>query len=205
MIQSLKSRLDRHFVACSAAAAAAAIGAVQTADASIVYSGAVNLPIAATTNGLYLNVVTGLINEPGNTGGSTVAGWDINLWGSGSLNFFNPGAPAGGVYSTVGGVVAVYTGGELINAGNTWGTSNTAWNPTGTGFIGFRFQNEANGNQVHYGWAQIVNNGTADRRLVDFAYEDVAGVEIAVGAVPAPGSLALLALGGMGLLGRRRK
>lgn len=99
----------------------------------------------------------------------------------------------------------MYTGGELINASNTWGTTNTNWNPTGTGFVGFRFQNEANGNQVHYGWAQIINNGTSDRRLVDFAYEDVAGVEIAVGAVPAPGSLALLALGGMGLLGRRRK
>lgn len=210
MLNALKSRLDRHFVACSAVAAAATVGGVaqQNAEAAIVYSGVVNLPIAATTNGLYLNVVNGAINEPGNTAGTSVPGWDINPWGSTSLNFFNPTAPAGGVYATVGGLVARFAGGEAIGPASTWGTTNTNWNPAGptiTGYIGFRFQNEANGNQIHYGWAQIINDGLSTRKLVAYAYDNVAGTAINAGAIPTPGSLALLALGAAGLVGRRRK
>lgn len=207
MMQALKARLDGHFVACSAVAAVAAVGGVaNTAEAGIVYSGVVNLPIAATTNGLYLNVVTGAINEPGNTGGASVPGWDINPWGSTTLNFFNPAAPAGGVYAATAGVVNKYVGGEIVGPANTWGTTNTNWNPAPqSGFIGFRFQNEANGNQIHYGWAQIVTTSTTSRTLVAYAYEDVAGGTITVGAVPTPGSLALLAVGAAGLVGRRRR
>ena len=64
-MSNLVKRLDAHFIACAAAAGAAVVGTAQKADAGIVWSGAVKLPIALTTNGLYLNVVTGQINEPG--------------------------------------------------------------------------------------------------------------------------------------------
>ncbi len=203
---NLKTRLDGHFVACSAVAAAAAMGGMaQNSEAAIVYSGVVNLTIPASTNGLYINVVNGMINEPGNTGGATVPGWDLNLWGSSSLSFFNPSTPSGGVYYTGGGTtVSVLAGGETIDGSGTWGSSNTQWNPTATGIVGFRFQNELT-SQVHYGWGRIVNNGSSDRQLVEYAYEDAAGVGIVAGAIPTPGSAALLAVGAAGLVGRRRR
>ncbi len=214
MLQSIKSRLDKHFVACSAVAAAAAVVGVhqQSADAAIIHSGVVNIPIAATTNGLYLNMVTGAINEPGNTGGATVPGWDINPWSSTGFGLFNPAAPAGGVYvSSAPFNAANMVPGALISAANTFSsntssnTSQWALNSSNT-LIGVRFQNEANANQVHYGWFRVAFGATVTQRtLVEYAYEDVAGAGINAGAVPAPGSLALLALGGLGLAGRRRK
>src|ERR1044071_173062 len=78
------SQLDQHFGKCAVLAAAGVGGgmmaAPQAADASIVYSGTVSIPTPTTTNGLYINIVTGQINEPGNTGGSTVPGWDLNIY-----------------------------------------------------------------------------------------------------------------------------
>ncbi|MBX3378042.1 MAG: PEP-CTERM sorting domain-containing protein [Phycisphaeraceae bacterium] len=220
-MSKLAKKLDAHFVAVAAAAGAAAMGAAQKADAAIVYSGVVNIPIASSTNGLYLNVVTGVINEPGNTTGATVPGWDINPWSSTALNFFNPAAPAGGVYvqRVGGGGTANLPVGEIIGAapsgGRLYGASTAA--TTGNdpfvlnsadNIVGFRFQNEANGNATHYGWFRVSLSTTLSaqpRLLVEYAYEDVAGADIAAGAIPAPGSLALLALGAVGVAGRRRK
>ncbi|MBL9030084.1 MAG: PEP-CTERM sorting domain-containing protein [Phycisphaerae bacterium] len=216
MGQSFKNRLEKHFVACSAAAAAATIGAVQTADAGIVYSGVVNLNIASTTNGLYLNVVTGAINEPGNTAGGTVPGWDVNPWSSSALNYFSPTAPAGGVYVGNGaGNTANLVPGTLIGAASTYGsgTASTAGAlphvlNSSDNIVGFRFQHEGNSNATHYGWMRISLSGTFSaqpRAVVEYAYEDQAGVPIEAGAVPAPASLGLLALGAVGLAGRRRR
>lgn len=216
MGQSLKNRLEKHFVACSAAAAAATVGAVQTADAGIVYSGTVNLTIASSTNGLYLNVVNGAINEPGNTGGGTVPGWDVNPWSSSTLNYFNPAAPAGGVYVQNGaGNTANLVAGTLIDGSSLYGAGGASTAGalphvlnSNQNLIGFRFQNEANGNATHYGWMRISLSGTLSaqpRVLVEYAYENQAGVGIPAGAVPAPASLGLLGLGALGLAGRRRR
>jgi hypothetical protein len=220
-MSKLAKKLDAHFVACAAAAGAAAMGVAQKADAAIVYSGVVNFPIQSTTNGLYLNVVTGAINEPGNTAGSTVPGWDINPWSSTALNFFSPTAPAGGVYvqRVGGGGTANLPAGTIIGAvpggGRAYGSSTGATTgndpfvlSSADNLVGFRFQNEANGNATHYGWFRVSLSTTLSaqpRLLVEYAYEDVAGADIAAGAIPAPGSLALLALGAVGVAGRRRK
>jgi hypothetical protein len=64
-------------------------------------------------------------------------------------------------------------------------------------FVGFRF-NAADG--VHFGWVRLAVNAG----LIDFdsaAYETTPNTAILAGAVPEPGTMALLALGAAGILG----
>jgi hypothetical protein len=217
-----KSRVTRALGASAAAAAAVTgagmVGNTPEAQAEIVWSGIVNLNIPSTTNGLYLNVVTGANNLPGSTGGSTVPGWDVNPWSSSTLNFFNPSNPTGGVYVRTDPAVA---GVSNLTPGFTVGGSSlyssgvaqtTGSNPfvlnSSNNLVGFRFQNEANANQVHYGWMRISLSGTLavqPRALVEYAYENVAGQSIQAGAVPEPGTLGLLAMGAAGLVVSRRR
>ncbi len=206
----LSNRLAKHFGA--AAAAAVVVG---SANAAIVHSGIVNLEIASTTNGLYLNVITGANNIPGNGGGGTVPGWDINPWSSTTLNFFNASNPTGGVYvrtSTATPGVSNLAAGTLIGASSLYTSGvaqTTGSNPfnlnSSDNIVGFRFFNEAS-STIHYGWFRVSLAGTLaaqPRTLVEYAYESEAGVSIAAGAIPAPGAVALLGLAG--LAGRRRR
>jgi MYXO-CTERM domain-containing protein len=206
-MSNLGKRMNAHFAACAAVAGAAMAGGVQQSDAAIVWSGIVNINIPATTNGLYLNVVTGQINEPGNTGGSSVPGWDINPWGGSGFGLFSP---TGGGYLNLGSNQFNLPFNTTIGPGGTFGglgttTNNAQWNLNSTdNLVGFRFVNEANANQVHYGWFRVGFDSTiSSRRVVEYAYEDQAGVGIGAGVIPAPGALALLGLAG--LVGTRRR
>lgn len=214
--RNLSHRVDGRLAAyATLAGVALAVPAfAPDADATIVYSGVVNLNIASTTNGLYLNVVNGAINEPGNTGGSTVLGWDINPFGSSSLSFFSPTAPAGGVYvqRTGGGGVMNMAPGALIDAARTFGSNaaNTTGNEpfvlsSSNNIVGFRFQNEAMANQTQYGWMRISVSTTLTgqpRTLVEYAYEN-SGTGILAGAIPEPSTFALLGVMAAGALGVR--
>jgi hypothetical protein len=203
---NLKTRLNQHL-----ALAAVATAAVSSANAQIVHSGIVNQNIAATTNGLYVNVVTGQINEPGNGGGSTVTGWDVNFWSSTGFGLFSPSNPAGGAYViTAANVGTNMAFGADIGAASAFGSSapanNAQWNlNSDQNLVGFRFFNEST-SQVHYGWARIAFGATVtSRSLVEYAYESTAGGSIGAGVVPAPSAMALLGLGGLVAGGRRRR
>ncbi len=205
-MSNLKTRLAKHF-----GIAAVATAAATSANAQIVHSGIVNLGIAATTNGLYLNVLNGDTNEPGNTGGATVPGWDVNFWASAGFGMFSPGNPAGGAYVvTAPNFGANLAEGATIGAASLFGSGSSAnnaqWNlNSDDNLVGFRFLNE-NNSQVHYGWARIAfgANTFAGRSVVEYAYESTAGASIGAGVVPAPSAMALLGLGGLVATRRRR-
>ena len=207
------SKLELHLAAL--AAAGAGMGLATQADAAIVYSGAVNINIPSTTAGVYLNVVTGVSSGVP----ASAPGWDVNPWGSApaGFSFFNPAAPAGGVYVRNVGTTGVsnLAPGAIIGPASTY--TSGAGQTTGTGLfnlnssnniVGFRFNNEATG-AVHYGWMRIslgATYGAQPRAIVEYAYESQPGVAIAAkDGVPTPGAASLLAIGAAGLVGRRRR
>jgi hypothetical protein len=207
--------MTHRFVSSTRTAIALAIGAgallaAATAHAQVVSSGTVNLPIPTSTNGLYLNVVTGANNLPApGSLGSTVPGWDINLWSATGLGFFNPSAPTGGVYVvTSPGFVANLAPGSVVDGTDTFGSgvsSNLAqWAlNSSNNFFGFRFINEGGGT-THFGWGQIaIGASITDRTLVQYAFELTPNAAIAV--VPEPGTYAMMALGLAGVLAARRR
>jgi len=74
----------------------------------------------------------------------------------------------------------------------------------GIGQIGFTFE-AADGGQ-HFGWVRVKMTGPTDNsfQLLDFEWQDEAGVGIPIAPVPEPGSLGLFATGAIGLLLWRR-
>jgi PEP-CTERM motif len=201
--RKLLNRVDTRLAACAAVAAATGASmAVKTADATIIYSGVVNIAIPITTAGVYLNVVTG-VNDPNP---SNVPGWDVNPYGSTSLILFNPSVPAGGVYENLAGNFNLPFG-TLVSAAGTFGsgTMTTLNLNSDNNWVGFRFQNEANGNQIEYAWFQIhIGASSIDpaRAIIGYAYEDSGG-SILVGQVPEPSTFALLGVMAAGALGVR--
>lgn len=204
---TLQTRIRAH--ACSLAVFAAA----PCASAAIVHSGLLNINIPSTVDGLYLNVVTGQMSTSAST---APLGWDVNFWGSTALNLFTPTTnPGGGAYVGSGSNYnnIPYIGGISIGASSTFSNTGTATLNPGTPLllnstlngVGFRFINEANGNQIHYGYARFAVASTASaqpRFLVEYFYESTAGQTLFLFPSPGPTSLGLLALSGT--LRRRR-
>ncbi len=213
-MKNLKNRLDAHFASAAVLAVGAAfVGAEQRADAFIVWSGIININIPSTTDGVYLNVITG---QSGSSG-SSVAGWDVNPYGGSGLQFF--GSSGGGYLRGLGSsstLVDNLAFNTVIGASQSFGsgvggvetTGATAFNPNSTqNLVGFRFVNEATG-ATHYGWMRLQlwsGPGIQPRAIVEYAYESVAGASINAGVIPAPGAIALLGLSGLVGVGRRRR
>ena len=97
-------------------------------------------------------------------------------------------------------------GGENINLTmHDYVSGEGTFDASGTGFVGFGF---GGGIDFNYGWMQFTldvdeNSMSHSITLVDFAYNDDVNGSIEVGAIPAPGAIALLSIAG--LAGRRRR
>ena len=198
------SRLNSHFALCAAALATGV--AVGNANATVVYSGAINVIVPVTIDGIYMNVQTGAWSSTT----TTPAGWDVNPYGTSTtaVSLFaatgtgymrNPGTTATAAtrldLGTVVGSSAFFYG----NSSATMGSGTGQWAANSSGYFGFKFT--AADAATHYGWMQLsigANAGT--RTIVRYAWEDVANTSL---TVPAPGAVALLGLAGFAKRRRR--
>ncbi len=202
----------RHGAAISGIAALLAFSSA--AQALPTLSIAANVAVPLTTQGIYINVVSGA------TGPSTTTGWDINPWGTttttSALNFFNPAAPTGGVYAvSIAGQVANLALGTSVGPTTTFGSGQATttaasrpWVLNSVNYFGFRLLNEAN-NQVHYGYgSMLIGSSLQTRTVQNLWFESTPGVAITVAAIPEPSSIALMLMGAVGVAGlvaRRRR
>lgn len=186
------------------AAALVLLAGVSAAQAVPTLSPAANVAVPATTAGVYINVLTGVSGVTP----ASAPGWDINPWSSTGLSFFNPAAPAGGVYVIQSaGQVASLLDGATIGDTSTFGSGAATvganagqWALNATNYFGFRFQAEGGG--VHYGWGSMIVGSTLTTRTVgELWYESVAGAPISISAIPEPGTWAMMLAGGLAIVG----
>ena len=204
--KSLLAQVDKRWLGAGLAAAGAV--AADKANAAIVYTappGGVNVP--STFAGIYLNMENGL------TGGSQAAtpGWDINPYGITYLNHFTPAG--GGTKGTTTSYFNLPVGNQICPT-DVYDTGTSITNDAA-------FPNNLNSSNniygvrlvladttVHLGWFRMQlggDGGAQPRNIIEWAYESAPNTCIAAGATPEPGSLALLAAGGLGLIARRRR
>jgi len=175
--KSLQSRVDKHLVACAAAAAGAAVVGTfaERADAVIHYSGPLNFHVNPNTqNGIYINVQTFGIA----TTAAADPGWNLNPFnivyngGYTGVNLYPHSATTDRVVGTANGLVSKLAANTTIGPASTLMTLNTngigafvvfypggaeipgmPWHADGsTGFMGFKVNV---GGQPKFGWARI--------------------------------------------------
>ena len=201
----LSNRLVKHFGA--AAAAAVVVG---SANAAIV-TWNINAVIPANIDGLYINIAAQTTGTS-----SALTGWDINPYGSTTLNFFAPSAapaPATTFVRTqaTGGPSSLAVG-TVIGAASTYANSTTTvvsatgvgsngWVANSVNYFGFRFYNESTAS-INYGYGAMQVGATGGVRTLLFLEYGNAGESVSV--VPAPGALALVGLAGIAARRRRR-
>lgn len=145
--------------------------------------------------------------------GNGVAGFYFGTSGALSAKFIGvPGTYNGLAFHYVGRLNFgdnITNGNFLPNAGRMrFGASNplasgngyphSQWAAAVSGYMGVKFNV---GNGVQYGWAHLTMDGPRlnSYKIIDYAWADP-GESIVAGQVPEPGSLALLAVGAVGLL-----
>ncbi len=208
------------WLAYATAGAATMIGGAESAEATIHYSGVINRTFNAPPNassfqtftldqpGDFFRIGQAVLNSAGTDGfagfgmGGIVSGKFVGYTSSAGAFALESRLLVGQAFSMATNFVAngtVYGTGTLAG-GSVYGQFRTA----GPGYIGFRFNS---GSGMQFGWAHVQMNGAGAANsftLIDYAFGDV-GDSIVAGQIPEPGSLGLLALGGIGLLVWRKR
>ncbi len=179
------------------------------APAAIIYSGLQNIAIPTNFDGVYLDIDTGISST------SLITGWDINpFFGGAAIGNSAEFQPARFGTNNDDPIMRLYYG-DLVDGSLFYSTGEGGsgypvshlgagmgqFAPGEEGYIGFKFTtNDASG--PYYGWLRVVlTNDTAGGVIRDWAYDDT-GAPI---QAPEPGRAALLLLGMLGFLSRRRR
>jgi MYXO-CTERM domain-containing protein len=205
----MKTGLKTGLIAALTVATATSVG-----SADIVYSGVLNQTADAATGPGTIDIM-GQQWGFGHESGGPLDYSFVSANNSGSGVFVELGTLLRARNFASGDTIGTFT--EVLNMFPTGGGSENAnitlydyaagdggegnFPSTGTGFVGFGF---GGGVDFNYGWMRFTLEGLTRRvTLVDWAYESVVNQSIEVGAVPAPGVLAVMAVAG--LAGRRRR
>lgn len=141
--------------------------ATASAQAAVVCSAPLTLNVPGTTEGLYVNVITGVsgVTE------SSVPGFDINIYAaasttpSGQMRFYwGPESTGGAGVVVSGDSYAVLGPGVTIGAASSFSRAafagnTSAWQAGTSGYLGMRFRNEATG-AIVYGWMALTTTAT---------------------------------------------
>ena len=202
------NRLEKHL-----ATAAVAAGLAGAANAAII-TWNINAAVPATLDGLYIKIDTQQFTS---LAGTNLPGWDINPYGSTSMNFYAsataPNPATTYVRTQASGGPSNLAAGTVVGASSVFANSTTAvissagagangWSLNSVNYFGFRFHNNTTG-AINYGFGAMQVGASATSRTLLFLQYGDAGESVTVGAIPAPGALALL--GVAGLAGRRRR
>ena len=209
------------WLAYATAGAASAVAGVNSSEAAIHYSGAIN----QTFNAPASNFVVGTFalsngamlqfehtrasgGHPSSHGAALfrIAGAALsNMFLGSAVGAFGryPFRVASNINLNTASPFNPHAGTSFATLAFHGGQDNDHWLAAGTGFLGFRFNG---GSGMQFGWARLTMDGAVGNSftLVDFAWGD-AGDQIATGQIPEPGSLALLAIGAVGLLAWRKQ
>jgi hypothetical protein len=199
-----------HGVAALPAVSVLIVSGGPVAHGAVVLRSGLSITIPSNDAGVRINVITGETS----VGFTNPAGWDIDLFGSSTLNLFTPfPSPGDGAYVGSGSQYnfMLHSFGVSVGPSNTFTNTGTV-SPNPSSFFtlpsvgqfgfGFRFFNEAT-SAVHYGFMYLELGNTLGgqpRRILGYYYESLPGVAL---ALPAPGATALLS--GVSLLALRRR
>jgi hypothetical protein len=154
---------------------------------------AANLEVPATTEGLYVNLVTGVsgITE------ASVPGFDLDIYAaastspSGQMKFYwGPSSNGGAGVVSAGDSYAVLGGGETIGPASLFSraafTGDTnAWQSGTSAYLGVRFQNET-GAATTYGWIELASSATLGfpATIIGWCFEDSGAAITTPGGIP---------------------
>lgn len=190
------------------------LAATSATGATIIYSGIRDVPIPLDAEGAYLRLDTGT------TAVAFPADWDTAPWINpdfGGVRIFNSPLLRPTVITGTAQILNLDSGTLISSASNFvagesgsdthFGIGPGQFALSVPGYLGIAFRSTVGGPDS-YGWIQMQISNTGQGKIISWAYENVSAAPIQAGdtgVAPEPGVLALLSLGAIGVLNRRRR